>query len=1625
MSTAVAVHLVSHLPPDPSSFSQPLPRADRRARQALAHLCDTAFGPDRVQVGETRSALPELPAASCAGTPQRAADIGGGLSEESAGRTEQLAGEEQVHEPQLHDGGEAEACLDGGEADRGGWGTLPALLLDRCDIDAGGAVGYLRADGSALWSTCTELRDNALKVLALLKAAGVQQGEAVVVCSDDIQGFFLGLWGCFLGGFVPAPVAAPPRFEDGAPGADKVAAVAESFPGCVLLTTDRLARGARRYGADRQPAWRDVVSVDRAEGQEPAQPAGDLDSGDEALYLFTSGSTGAPKTVVLTHEQILTEAAGTARVFEAGPRDLLLAWMPPEHGASIAMMHVTALSAGMSQLLAMPHQILGDIARWPALMSAHRVTHSWAPQFAYGLLAEHLDGVDAKAADWDLSRIRVLLNGGEAVVSRTVRRFLKHLAPYGLPADSVRPAWGMAETSSGVCYGTFSLDSTRDEDRYVSVGTPIPGVRFRVTTPGGAVAAPGEQGALEIGGATVTTGYLDNPEANTEAFTDDGWFRTGDTAFIDDGQLTITGRTRDTIIINGANYFSHEIESVVEEIDHVESSYVAACAIRPEGSDTEQLAVFASVADGADQSAVLSEVSAAVLRTTGVRPDHVIPLRREDFPKTDLGKIQRKQLADDLRARLESRQPDSGGGENAGGTPDGPLPAWFHRLSWIPTPLPPSPGGRARQPVLLWVSSATGNNSQEYAFHVVREWVRACRDSGRRILRVVCQEGRDFAADGDDVALDPAAEEHLDRLAAHLMDAGLWPGNVLFLAQGPDGDEAARYESTRHSALGLAHCLRALDKAQALTPDQTVPAPETDPTVHLRIVSFSDHTPAADAGQDEEPGGDPAAAAVDPLLALATTAALELPFLHTSTLSLPADEPLAAAARHLMAELSSSSRETCVTYRNRTRHTARLLPHLPAADHRCGPGWQRNGRYILTGGFGALSTLLAEHLLTEWNADVVLVGRRPVPDDDTRDADDAHTAWERLTSHGPAFCYRQADVTDRGALAAVLDTARQRWQHEPTAVLHLAAQLSQSPVTDLTERTLDTVAAAKVRGAEHLADLLRGTSIPLVLFSSAAPLLGVRQLAAYAWANALLDHIALREAAAGHPVHSIAWGRWYEQGMSRGLALAESRPATSAGEPRPDRQSTDEQLRHSGLIPLSAEQGLRSLAVCMAHPAAHIIVGVHPAGDAMRHLQHAAPRPLSVLQAATSDRDLHGALSTLLNRVTVRDDRGTRVPCRAIFVNAPPTADQVVVERVASLVTAVLGQEVAADQDLYALGATSLQLSRLHVRIEKEFDQNISWWDMLSCRTARDLTALVEGSGAGDENTLTFDGVAYAYRTAAARQDGSSAAASPATVRVLLPGGFGMRSVPHFTHLLAADASVLVADLPGSGTADDIPEGQEDFAYLSACLDHLLEHTGHERIDLIGLSYGGSIALAYARDHPEKVARLVLLGTFPEGSSQRREELRRSLERLEDAGTGPEFIQNFTDLVMSRDSAAPIRNRTESRELFTKSLNAVGSRGTEQITASIRRVSDADDDRPAPDVPTLLFTGEHDILTPPDAIATGARAFPQGMSAAVRESDHAVFLQRPEETADLITRFLRDDLTDTPHYCTHLHHSRS
>jgi acyl-CoA synthetase (AMP-forming)/AMP-acid ligase II/thioesterase domain-containing protein/acyl carrier protein len=472
-------------------------------------------------------------------------------------------------------------------------------------------------------------------------------GTTVALLLESARDFIPAWWACVLGGYVPCLVT--PIRNDPARWSKHWQHVSGLLEKPLVLCTKALQRDL--------PGLQGMDLGELRVGV-PAEDYYVPEACDPAVLMLTSGSTGNAKAVLLSHGNLIASMAGKAQIQAVTARDVALNWISFDHVAALLEIHLIALYAGASQLHAEPAAILANPLLWLRLIDRYRVTLSFSPNFLLGqinalLQAAGTDSPGSLPGKLDLSCLRHLISGGEANVVETGRRFLELLAPYGLSGSVLRPAFGMTETCAGSIYSD-SFPHADMQGEFASVGRPLAGLQMRIVDEGGSLLPPGATGELQLRGPMIFSRYYNNDPATYEAFTRDGWFRSGDLGRIDCGRLTLVGRSKDSIIVSGVNYFSYELETVLELIPAIERSFVAVFPTRPPGADTEQTVVTFATSILFTDEGRLQQLILAIRNTTillwGFRPAVILPLPKDAFPKTSLGKIQRALL----RARLES-----------------------------------------------------------------------------------------------------------------------------------------------------------------------------------------------------------------------------------------------------------------------------------------------------------------------------------------------------------------------------------------------------------------------------------------------------------------------------------------------------------------------------------------------------------------------------------------------------------------------------------------------------------------------------------------------------------------------------------------------------------------------------------------------------------------------------------------------------------------------------------------------------------------------------------------------------------------------------------------------------------
>jgi fatty-acyl-CoA synthase len=512
----------------------------------------------------------------------------------------------------------------------------------------------------ALWQ-------EASAVAAGLRGRGIGAGERVALLLRTERAFFEAYAGILLAGAVPVPLYPPFRADQIEAYASRQAGILRNAEARILLTFSQAQRAAALL-RPLTPSLSDIVTVDAVKrpGDHGALPS--VSESDLALIQYTSGSTGSPKGVALSHANLLANIRGFGDAFAVNRDDVCVTWLPLYHDMGLIGTWLGPLYHGVPTVVMSPLAFLSRPARWLQAFHTHRGTLSAAPNFAYDLCVRKI--TDEEIAGIDLSSWRCALNGAEAVIAATLDRFAARFAPYGLRPDTIKPVYGLAESS--LCVTAPPLGRAPRVDRvarapferartiepagsadpqpltFVACGRALPHHDVRIVDAKGQDAADRIEGRIEFRGPSAMQGYFRNEEATAAVRRGDGWLDTGDLGYWADGDLFVTGRVKDVIIAGGRNIYPQEVEEAVGAVPGVRRGCVAAFGVVDAGSGTERLVVVAESreTDAAAKAPIVDAVVATIVDAIGVPPDTVVLARPGSIPKTSSGKIRRNATRD-------------------------------------------------------------------------------------------------------------------------------------------------------------------------------------------------------------------------------------------------------------------------------------------------------------------------------------------------------------------------------------------------------------------------------------------------------------------------------------------------------------------------------------------------------------------------------------------------------------------------------------------------------------------------------------------------------------------------------------------------------------------------------------------------------------------------------------------------------------------------------------------------------------------------------------------------------------------------------------------------------------------
>lgn len=546
-------------------------------------------------------------------------------------------------------------------------GTLVEALQRRAAAEPDRAHVLLRLDTGTQTVTYAQLWEGAGRIASGLAARGIRKGEPVAIMLPTGLDYLQSFMGVVVAGAVAVPLYPPARLDRLQEYLQRQSRILANAEARLLIAAPEAQPVARllRSGA---PALADSTTADALRTAVAPEDLPAPSASDSALIQYTSGSTGDPKGVLLTHANLLANIRAIAAGIDLRPTDVAVSWLPLYHDMGLIGTWLNSMVQGLPLTLMSPLAFLARPERWLWAIHERRATLSAAPNFAYELCARKI--AEDSIQGLDMSSWRCAANGSEPVSAATIDRFVRRFEPYGFRREAMTPMYGLAESSVALCFPpigraprvdrverqTFAREgravpAPADQPSpltFVSVGRALEQHEIRVVDADGRDVAERVVGRVLFRGPSCMARYYRNAAATAQAVLPDGWIDSGDVAYLSDGELFVTGRVKDLIIKSGRNLVPQEIEEVVGSIHGIRKGCVAAFGLTDDRTGTERLIVLAEshARSAAERRRLEGEVVTQVTDAVGLPPDVVRVVPPGIVPKTPSGKVRRGAARD-------------------------------------------------------------------------------------------------------------------------------------------------------------------------------------------------------------------------------------------------------------------------------------------------------------------------------------------------------------------------------------------------------------------------------------------------------------------------------------------------------------------------------------------------------------------------------------------------------------------------------------------------------------------------------------------------------------------------------------------------------------------------------------------------------------------------------------------------------------------------------------------------------------------------------------------------------------------------------------------------------------------
>ncbi len=509
--------------------------------------------------------------------------------------------------------------------------------------------------------TYQDLKEGALELAAGLQHHSLEPGDTVAIMLPTGLDYFFSFFAVLLAGGIPVPLYPPARPTQIEEHLRRHRGILRNAGAKIMITMPEVKPIARLLKAQVETLEL-VDTVDAFSGKIENFIPIPVRAGDMAFIQYTSGSTGDPKGVVLTHANLLANIRAMGQATDVTAADVFVSWLPLYHDMGLIGAWLGSLYYGCRLIIMQPLSFLARPERWLWAIHNYHGTMSASPNFGYEFCCRRLD--DEVLKGLNLSSWRLAFNGAEPVSPETIINFEKRFVPYGFRPEAASPVYGLAESSVGLAFPPLGrgpvIDRVRrgpliesgqavvaaEDDttalRFVACGRPLIGHQIRIVDESGRELPDRHQGELQFKGPSVTSGYFRNPEKTRSLFKGE-WLDSGDLAYIAEGDVFITSRIKDIIIRGGRNVYPHELEEAVGNIVGIRKGCIAVFASQDRDSGTERLIVLAESRkkDPATKEKLHQQIINTAVDLLGMPPDEVVIAPPGTVLKTSSGKIRR------------------------------------------------------------------------------------------------------------------------------------------------------------------------------------------------------------------------------------------------------------------------------------------------------------------------------------------------------------------------------------------------------------------------------------------------------------------------------------------------------------------------------------------------------------------------------------------------------------------------------------------------------------------------------------------------------------------------------------------------------------------------------------------------------------------------------------------------------------------------------------------------------------------------------------------------------------------------------------------------------------------------